>query len=207
LNLAHPSHPRTLRTSFYTQRVLRVLPLILLLASCAAPPSKEMGQAQGAIDSARAAGADDYAQAELSAAIDSLKRADEAVAQRDYRLALNLAIESLSRAQLAAKTAVAARAKARGDAERLVAEADVLLAQARERLNHPDVSRLPGRVVQEQRDAIAATEKSMQDAREALKADDYARAISSASGVAPRIRAALKALTETSAPRPAKRRR
>jgi hypothetical protein len=187
--------------------VLRVVPLILLLAACAAPPSKEMDQAQGAIDGARAAGAGEYAQTELNAAIDSLKRAEEAVAQRDYRLALNLAIESRNRAQDAAKTAVAARAKARGDAERLVAEANVLLAQARERLNHPDVSRIPRRVVEEQREVIAAGEKSMQDARAALNADDYAGAIKSASGVAPRIRAAFKVLTQTSAPRPTKRRR
>jgi Domain of unknown function (DUF4398) len=202
-----PRHLRHLPSSFYTHRVLRVLPLLLLLAACASPPSKEMDQAQGAIDGARAAGAEEYAQTELSAAVDSLKRSEEAVAQRDYRLALNLAIESRSRAQNAAKAAVAARTKARGDAERLVAEADVLLAQARERLNHPDLSRLPRRVVQEQRDVIAAAEKSMQDARAALKADDYARVIKSASGVAPQIRAALKALTEPSPPRPAKRRR
>lgn len=193
--------------AFYTQHVFRVLPLILLLAACASPPSKEMNQAQGAIDNARAAGAEEYAPDELNGAVDSLKRSEEAVAQRDYRLALNLAIESRNRAQTATKTAVAARAKARGDAERLVAEANALLTQARDRLNHPDVARLSRRVVEDQRQVITTAEKSMQDARTTLNSDDYPRAIETASSVASQLRASLKALGTAPAPRPTRRRR
>jgi Domain of unknown function (DUF4398) len=166
-----------------------------------------MNQAQGAIDGARAAGAEQYAPDELNGAVDSLKRSEEAVGQRDYRLALNLAIESRDRAQTATKTAVAARAKARGDAERLIAEANALLTQARDRLNHPDVARLSRRVVQEQGHVITTAEKSMQDARTALNSDDYPRAIETASGVASQLRASLKALGTAPAPRPTRRRR
>ena len=52
-------------------RVVRRLALItatILSASCAEPPNKEMNQAQGAIDAARAAGADKFAAAEFTAA-------------------------------------------------------------------------------------------------------------------------------------------
>src|SRR6476646_8902770 len=66
-------------------------PALLAIASlvaCGEPPDKEMHQAQGAIDAARAAGAETYAPAELKAAVDALTRAQDAVAQRDYRLAL-----------------------------------------------------------------------------------------------------------------------
>ena len=57
-------------------------------AGCADPPSKELHQAQGAIDAARAAGADSYATDEFTAAVEALARAEAAVGQRDYRLAL-----------------------------------------------------------------------------------------------------------------------
>ena len=75
-------------------------------AACGDPPDKEMQQAQGAIDAARAAGADQYARDEFTAAEDALKRAHEAVDQRDYRQALNNALDARERAQTAAKEAV-----------------------------------------------------------------------------------------------------
>lgn len=181
--------------------------LLVLSIACAEPPSKEMNQAQGAIDAARAAGAEQYAATELTAAVDALKQYDEAVSQRDYRLALNHAIESRERAQNAAKTAGVARAKARGDAERLVAEVSTLLTQARARLTDEAVAKLPRRIVQEQRAAVDGIEKRLQEARAALAADDYPSAIKAATGLAAQLRASLKALDDAGAPAAPRRRR
>src|SRR5688500_14050469 len=168
-------------------RTVRVIGVIALIASCAAcsePPNKEMDQAQGAIDSARAAGADRYAPAEFTTATDALTRSHEAVTRKDYRLALSLAIESRESAQRAAKAAGENRAKARGDGERLLAELNALLARARERLRDPDVARLPRRAGAAPRDAIDAAQNSMQVARTALAAHDYQRAIELTTGLA-----------------------
>lgn len=165
-----------------------------------------MNQAQGAIDAARAAGAEQYAATELAAAVDALKRSDEAAAQRDYRLALNHAIDSRERAQNAAKSAGFARAQARGDAERLVAEASTLLTQARGRLDGGATEKLPRRTVQEQRETIESVDKRLQEARAALTADDYPTAIKAVTGLSTQLRAALKAL-ESSPPPAAPRRR
>ena len=165
-----------------------------------------MNQAQGAIDAARAAGAEQYAATELAAAVDALKRSDEAAAQRDYRLALNHAIDSRERAQNAAKSAGVARAQARGDAERLVAEASTLLTQARGRLDGGATEKLPRRTVQEQRETLDSVDKRLQEARAALKADDYPSAIKAVAGLSTQLRAALKAL-ESSPPPAAPRRR
>ena len=77
-----------------------------------------MQQAQGAIDAARAAGADAYAHTEFTAAQDALKQAREAAGQHDYQSALNHALDSRERAQNAAKEAADRKATARGDAER-----------------------------------------------------------------------------------------
>jgi molybdopterin converting factor small subunit len=144
-----------------------------------------MNQAQGAIDAARAAGAEQYAAADFTAAVDALKRADEAAAQRDYRLALNPALDSRERAQNAAKAAALARARARGNAERLVAEVATLLTQARARLSAD--AKVPRRAVQEQREIVDAVDTRLQEARTAITGDDYPAAVKAATGLAAQL--------------------
>jgi Domain of unknown function (DUF4398) len=155
-----------------------------------------MDQAQGAIAAARAAGAERYAKEELAAAVDALRRSEEAVAQRDYRLALSLAIDAQSRAQNAAKLAGEARAKVRGDAARAVGEVDALLTHARERLADPTVATLPRRTLQDSRTTLASVEKSMQEARAALKAEDYPRTMQRTKGQIARIQATLTSIDD-----------
>src|SRR6185436_789496 len=72
-----------------------------LAAGCEEPPDKEIGEAQGAIAAARAAGAERYAVTEFTAATTELTQANEAVAARDFRLALNHALESREQARAA----------------------------------------------------------------------------------------------------------
>ncbi len=184
--------------------VLGTVSLLTLFTACAEPPHKEMNQAQGAIDAARAAGAAQYASAELTGAIDALKRSEDAAILRDYRLALSHAIDSRERAQNAARTAGETRAKARGDAERLVAEVNTLLTQARQRLSDSNRARLP---LQKARSIIEVAQKNMQEARAALSADDYPRAAKLTEGLAAQLRAVLKELDDLGPPRPTRRRR
>src|SRR5947209_14527583 len=96
-----------------------VCPIVIIVsmiaAACGEPPEREMQQAQGAIDAARAAGADAYAHTEFTAAQDALKQAREAAGQHDYQSALNHALDSRERAQNAAKEAADRKATARGD--------------------------------------------------------------------------------------------
>jgi CHAT domain-containing protein len=183
-----------------------VVSLVTVLAACAEPPHKEMNQAQGAIDAARAAGAEQFASAELLAATDALKQSEEAVTQNDYRLALSLAIDSRERAQMAAKTAVETRAKARGDAERVLAELNSTLAQARTRFDDPAVARLPRRTVTTSREALDAVDGIMQEARAAVEDNEYRRALDLTSDVPARIREAV-ALLDMPPPPPATRKR
>jgi hypothetical protein len=166
-----------------------------------------MNQAQGAIDAARAAGADRYAPTELAAAIDSLTRSEAAVTQNDYRLALSLAIESRERAQAAAKVAGETRAKARGDAERIVTEANSMLTQARDKWNDEALGKLPRRSASDTREAFEAAEKSMQEARAALEREEYDQATTLARGVSTRIRELVAALDKPPAAPPARKRR
>ncbi len=190
-------------------RRLVCLPLIIscLTAACAEPPNKEMHQAQGAIDAARAAGAEQYAAEELKAAIDALARAEAAVAQRDYRLALNHALDGRERAQNSAKAAVDGRAKARGDAERALAEVGVLHTRGRARLRDPEVSGLPARALREPVATVDAAETALQEARAALATEDYSRVMRTLEGRAAALHAALAAIDAAAASQSGRRRR
>jgi hypothetical protein len=187
--------------------VFSLVAVLAVLTGCAEPPHKEMNQAQGAIDAARAAGADTYASTQLAAATDALKRSEEAVTQNDYRLALSHAIDARERAQNAAKTAVETRAKARGNAERIVAEVNAALIQARERATDDPTAKPPRRTTPDIRDALGAAEKTMQEARAALEQDDYDRAIAIAKSVSAQITEALALLEKPAPPPPARKRR
>lgn len=166
-----------------------------------------MNLAQGAIDTARAAGADRYAAQEFTAAVQALQESEQAVTQRDYRLALSRAIDSRERAQSAAKAAVEARAKARGDAERVIAVVTIQLTQAQERMKDPATAKLPRRALDPMQKTLAAADTAMQEARAALASDDYTGALDRANGAGARIRDGLAALDAAAVPPPARRRR
>ena len=177
--------------------------LVALLASgCAEPPNKELDQAQGAIDAARAAGADQYAVTTYAAATDALKKSNEAVAQGDYRLALNHALESREQAQNAAREAAEARARLLSEVEREMTAVAGLLAQANTRLEAArKTPRVQRRALADAAAAIAAANADVQKAGEAVKAGDYLAARPALDGVQTRIEQALAGLDAAAPPR------
>ena len=152
------------------------LVIVLATIACASPPQQEIDQAQGAIDAARAAGAERYAAAEFKAATDALKQANDAVAARDYRLALNYALTSREQAQNAARTSADTQAKLRGDVERAMAEARALIDQTRARLNGPGAAQLPRNTRRTAPQRLKQLEGDLQKADAALKAEEYMEA-------------------------------
>jgi hypothetical protein len=190
-----------------SSRALACIAAALICLACGAPPNKEMDQAQGAIDAARAAGADRYATTEYAAAIDALKNANEAVAVRDYRLALNYALESREQAQNAARGAADAKARVRAEVERGITEITALIAQARVRLMAAERARIARRLLQQPRADLTAADAALQKAGEAVAAEDYLAARDSLDGVKERVITALAAINMTMAPRTTARRR
>ena len=177
----------------------------LAVVSCAQPPDREMQQAQGAIDAARAAGADQYASVEFAAAVDALKRSQEAAAARDYRLALNNALDSRERAQTAAKEATDAKATAHTEADRALTMAAAALEQARGAVKAADGVHAPARVVDPARTAIATLDRRVQEARAAFDKGDYRAAAKAASAATEALATVTRDLD--AATRPAVRRR
>jgi hypothetical protein len=161
---------------------------LVLLTACGTPPHKEIDQAQDAIEAARAAGADRLATEEFNAATASLKLANEAVGQRDYRLALNHALESREHAQNAARLAAETDGRLRGDVERSMVEVTALIAQAKGRLATAErTSRVSRRIVTDARQSLATVNSDVQKAGAAAQAQDFATAQALLSGAKQRI--------------------
>ena len=182
------------------------LAVVLVAISCADPPHKEMDQAQGAIDAARAAGAEQYAASEYAAATQALKQANDAVTARDYRLALNYALESREQAQNAARTAADTRAKLRGDVERSIAEAKSLIAQARARVDGPSGAQIPRGTRRTAQQRLKQLEGELQKADASLQAEKYMDAERLLMGVKQQIQSVVTTISRGSSSQSQRRR-
>ena len=179
------------------------LPLLLLVAACSEPPQKEIDRAQGAIDAARAAGAETYAPQVFAAANGALKQAHEAVAQRDYRLALTRALDASDRAQEAARGAADGKARARSEAETALSSTSA----AAQRLDAQIIA-TRARLGRAELDAALRTQKqaaaALQKARASVNTGDYLQASQTVNGLEGRITAQIDAITTAASARPAK---
>lgn len=178
-----------------------VLLLSIMSAACGGdPPDKEMQQAQTAIDTARAAGAEQYAAAELTAAEEALKGAKIAVEQRDYRLALNDALDSRERAQNASKQAADAKASERESADHAISDATSALAVLNRQLKTAEAAHAAPRVLTAARSVITDVTPRLQEARTAYGRADYPAATSTASAATEQINDAVDELQSVLAP-------
>ena len=184
-----------------------LLACALLHAACTSPPENEMNQARGAIDAARAAGADQYAAEESDAAVSSFKRSEDAVRQRDYRQALNYALDSREQAQNAARSAANQKAAVRSQAERELHDTQLALDAAHARLKAADGPRTRRRTLQAERRTIESADAAVQKARTAMGRQDYLGARDAMRGVGDQLRAAIRAIDASTQAPAAKRRR
>lgn len=175
-------------------RLLLGIASIVFACGCADPPEKEIQQAENAIDTARAAGAERYAVDQLAAAQAALRQAHEAVEERDYRLALNHALDSRDEALSAGKQATDRAATAQREADASIAAAAVALNDAHVRLKAAEAARPPVRILAGPRRAIADAEARLQEARAAVAAEDFAKARAAAAKSATASKAATSSL-------------
>jgi hypothetical protein len=182
--------PRTARF-----RALALCCLFLFCAACSEPPQKEINRAQGAIDAARAAGADQYAPEAYKAATDALQQSHEAVEQRDYRLALSRALDANERALEAAKEAANGKARARSEVEGLLTMTANSIQQLQTKLRTAEAARLPK--LEAPRKLRADAQHALQEARAGVKEGNYLEAIERIKPLPERIAAQIKAIDES----------
>jgi hypothetical protein len=144
-------------------------------AGCAEPPTKELDQAQAAIEVAVSAGAERFAASDLATARTALVQARDAVNQRDYKLALSHALTSRERAQIATRATTEARAVLKRKTQAALAE--VLALQARAQRLAASAAGGAARVrARRARPAQARLTASVQEARAAVEAGDDVKA-------------------------------
>jgi len=191
-------------------RRLAVLPLALVIcAACSEPPQKEIGRAQGAIDAARAAGAEQYATEAFIAATSALQQAHDAVEQRDYRLALSRAVDASERGQEAAREAADGKAAARSRSEATVAATAASLERLQARIKAAEAARVTAKDLQAVRRAASGADSVLQKARAEIQGGKYVEASESLKGVRSGIEAQIRAvdqIIEARPSRPARRR-
>lgn len=166
----------------------------LVVIACSDPPTKEMNQAQGAIDAAKAAGAEQYAPEDYRAAVESLQRSHEAVTQRDYRQALNFALDARERAHDAARSAAEHMAQVRSDAEQSIAALGVAMQTARARLATAESAHIPDTQLTTLRQECDHADADLQKARTELKQQHYTTARDLSRPALDRAQAAINAL-------------
>lgn len=183
---------------------------VVLTVACSAPPQKEIDRAQQAVDSARAAGAEQYAPESFAEATSALQQSHEAVDQRDYRLALSRAVDASDRAQEAARAAADAKGRARSQAEAAVNTVNALVMHLQARLKVAEELRVPSRELAPARATLKETDSTLQKARALLAAENYPAAIQAVSGADSQIRSETHvveaAITLRTARRPVKKR-
>jgi ribosomal protein L16/L10AE len=179
------------------RRVVVAICAALLVTSCSEPPQKEIDRAQGAIDAARAAGADQYATEPFTAATTAMQQTHEAVQQRDYRLALSRATDANERALEAARQAANGKARARSEAEAALASVSTtLLRQLDERIKMAESSRLTAREIEAARRARLDADRAVQEARAAIASGDYLAASDTLKAAAATITSETRTMNE-----------
>lgn len=165
--------------------------LALFFSGCSEPPQKEIDQAQAAIDAAKTAGADTYAADEYTAAVSALQKSHASVDQRDYRQALNYAIDARQRASDAAKQAGIAMGHTRAAAEKLVTECSTRVSQLDTDIRVAEGARVPPRNLRSARTTLADAQNALQETRIAMEAGKYAEVASALTEVRRKLDAAV----------------
>jgi hypothetical protein len=183
------------------RRLSVLLVMILLASGCSEPPNKEINRAQGAIDAARAAGAEEYATEAFTAATSAQQQSHEAVEQRDYRLALSRAVDAYERAQEAAKLAADGKARARSEAEMVVSTTNAAALALDDRLKAAEAAHVPAKDLVQPRQTARNAAATLQKARASLKAGAYLAALASVKGLEAQIHSQIRALETAPAAR------
>jgi hypothetical protein len=188
------------------RRLIVLLCTLALSAACSEPPQKEIDRAQGAIDAARAAGAERYAPTEFTNATTALQQAHDAVAQRDYRLALSRALDASERAQQSARQAADSKAQVRSEAEALVATTATAHQQLVSAAKAAEAARVPAATLAAARHTATRTDAALQKARALLKAEQYLEAKDALKGATERVGAQIRVLNDAQKQRAARKR-
>jgi hypothetical protein len=187
------------------RRLLVTTLMLLAITGCSGPPQKEIDQAQSALDAARGAGAEQYASVEYAAAASSLQKAHDAIGQRDYRQALNYAIDSRQRSVEAERTAADGKARVKTATEALYGETATVVNRLQAALRAAETA-APAKALRAGQTSLRDARALLQKASAAITAGNYEDATKTLTEVRGKLDAALVDV-QNIPPRPARKRR
>ena len=152
---------------------LAALFVAVLAAACGDPPNKEINEAKGALDAARAAGAEEYAAQALHDAQTAYDKSLAAVEQRDYRLALNHALDARERAHDAVKDAGNEKARVRADVARTLQAAEDSLRLLHARISSAETEKATRAQLAAARRVVEPLDAAVSRARDAVARSDF----------------------------------
>lgn len=153
-------------------RSAALVSVVVWSVACAAPPTKELTLAQGALDAARAAGAAEYAAEDLAGAEQTLSRAHADVTAGDYRAALGHALDAHARAQAAARAAADGRVRARLAADETLDEFARRIERVETALASDEAKRVPVPIRQRVQEAVTHALATLATSRTAVERGD-----------------------------------
>ena len=172
------------------RRLAIIAALLSVLTACSGPPQKEIDQARSALDAARAVGAERYAATEYAAAASSLDKANAAVSQRDYRQALNYALDSRQRAVEAERAAADGRARAKAQTEALYGEVASMTNRLQTALRTAETA-APAKILRAGQTSLRDARAHLQKASAAITAGNFEEAAKLLTDVRGKVNAAL----------------
>jgi len=164
-----------------------------------------MDEAQGALDAARAAGAEVYAAEPFGEATSALGKSRTAAEAGDYRLALNHALDARERAQEAARVAADEKARARAEAERLLHATETVLAGYDQRIAEVEALRVPASALAPARREQARAQAAVDAARAAIANGAFREASAGLDGIVDALALARSEIDAAAQARPARR--
>jgi hypothetical protein len=168
--------------------------VLLVTFACAAPPNREMKDAEDALKAAKDAGAERYAASSFSQAADAYRLANLAVSGGDYRLALSKALESREHARDAEREAADVHARAHDEVLQMMTDVATQLAHATTELESADRRHVPRAVLRSAHQTLAGVEVDVQKARAAIQKQDFADAKGTLTSVKARLDKVLASL-------------
>jgi hypothetical protein len=125
-----------------------------------------------------------------------MQQTHEAVAQRDYRLALSRAVDANERALEAARQAADGKARAQTDAQAVLARALTAARLLSAQLKAAEAARVPAPDLEAARRVHTDAQRALQEARTAMAAGTYLVAIKQLQDVPDKIAAQTAELTQ-----------
>jgi tetratricopeptide (TPR) repeat protein len=149
---------------------------VVMLWSCAQPPTQEMDAAKAAIEKAVTAGADIYAVTELEAAKTLFAQAEQKVNAKDYEGAKADAKEAVAKATAAEAAVVSGKEAVKSEIDTMVPGVEKAYAELQKQVKAAKANKKAALQLKSTLDEIPALETELKDAKTAYDAGDFAGA-------------------------------